>query len=206
MLNNPPRTAPGPVQPTRSPVSQPRGQPVISQPFITLPLSNTRPIVRGNTIVNQVRIVAPTESVDTSFWGPSLWFILHTLAEFSDRFNARTRWTDLIRGLQMTIPCSECSAHFNQWVASHPYVLKNTPQEIQTHTREWVLALHNDVNRRLGGDRREWNAAEVLVTYGGDRQIRLNEVEARIAEFSKHTTQGIILYLRNFVRLLRNGQ
>jgi hypothetical protein len=158
--------------------------------FISLISQTERGRITPNT---QFRITEPSTSHDTSLWGPSLWFILHTLAEFGGN---PQRWDDLIRALQIAIPCSECSTHFQQWVTSHPF-------HAQTSPRQWILDLHNDVNQRLAGDRKQWTLEEVTMTYGGDKQIRLREVESRITAFAKYTTNGIIQYLRYFVRQLQ---
>ncbi len=47
-----------------------------------------------------------------------------------------------------------------------------------TDIKEWVLALHNDVNHRKGVA--PWNAAAVTATYGGDRTVRAAAVRAAI--------------------------
>lgn len=179
-----------------------RPRPVVPKTFVIPVISKSQLSARGRITSNtQFRITESTKSYDTSLWGPSLWFILHTLAEFG---GVPQQWTDLIRALQISIPCSECSAHFQQWVSNHPF-------HAQTSPRQWILDLHNDVNQRLaspsedgnlGTDRKQWTLEDVATTYGGDKQKRLREVESRITVFAKYTTSGIIQYLRYFVRQL----
>jgi hypothetical protein len=218
--NNPsaaPAAPPRSAQPSRSvPVTAPRSNAPTPLKSITIPLSNTRPIIRGKNAINHVLVTEPKNTYDTSLWGPSLWFVLHTLAEFSDRHNVRNRWSDLVRALQISLPCPDCSNHLNQWINTNPYILRNTPEEIHTFTRNWVLTLHNDVNRRLSSTPTEWlpattpsdkkitwNSSDLAFTYGGDRQYRLNQAEERISTLERYLTSGFILVLRNLVRLLR---
>jgi len=197
---------PGPTRnrsvPTPPPARTPTGRPPINgKVYVNIPFPNTRPIYRGKDIINYLRVEAPSDHYDTSLWGPSLWFILHTLAEFSDRSSARAAWTDLIKALQISIPCSECSAHFNQWVINHPFAFRGG--DLRSYARQWVLDLHNAVNLRIGGDnRRAWTPEEVIATYGGDKSVRLSEIEQRIQTLSQYTSQGFIIYLRSFVRIL----
>lgn len=218
-----PVAPPVPDQPTRNiPTPVTRSTTVRTAPSfapiplksITIPLSNTRPILRGKNAVNHVLITEPKETYDTSLWGPSLWFVLHTLAEFSDRYTVRNRWSDLVRALQISLPCPDCSRHFNQWVNANPYLLRNTPEEIHTFTRNWFMNLHNDVNRRIANkpewlpttpsdQKITWNSSDLAFRYGGDRQYHLNMVDERIVTLEPYMSSGFILVLRNLVRLLR---
>jgi hypothetical protein len=89
---------------------------------------------------NRQAAAAVTETVyHPSLWGAALWKVLHTLAEKPT--TTLTSWVALIDQLKSALPCPECRGHFATFVANNPPPSEGT-------VREWLLALHNDVNRR----------------------------------------------------------
>jgi hypothetical protein len=52
------------------------------------------------------------------------------------------------------LPCQECTDHYRAWFATHP---------VDGSVSLWLLALHNDVNRRRGFP--EWTAEQMLAAY-----------------------------------------
>jgi hypothetical protein len=86
-------------------------------------------------------------------WGPTLWAILHGLAEQSGRNeDERQLWISLIEGLPKVVPCPECARHITVWLRTHPVAaLRRIPMSgFYTWVTGWVYDLHEDVNRRLG--------------------------------------------------------
>lgn len=126
------------------------------------PQAPPQPMIRGGR-------VAPPEPIihDPALWGPHLWTALHTLAEFVRGPNSRRAWERLLTALHTSLPCPDCTHHYVQWYAKHPLV-KRTGLMISRTTsidvRDWVLALHNDVNGRKGVG--AWNLGAVTATYG----------------------------------------
>ena len=87
-----------------------------------------------------------------SKWGPSLWFVMHTMSFFypvyptvSDISNYKAFYQNLAH----TIPCQVCREHYSS-------LLQQYPIDDHLHERrtliEWVWMIHNKVNERLGKD------------------------------------------------------
>lgn len=78
---------------------------------------------------------------EPAVWGPSLWKILHGLAEYGAGVVSLADWRSLLVALRTSLPCPDCTNHYTRWYQRH-----SLPR-IET-VREWLLNLHNDVNRR----------------------------------------------------------
>ena len=96
----------------------------------------------------------PLDVIDTSVWGPSMWIVLHVL---SLRAPAAA-WAGIPAALDGALPCPDCRTHFHEWVAAQPLTA------VGDGPRDWVAALHNSVNDRLG--RAVWTIEQVLAEYG----------------------------------------
>lgn len=144
-------------------------------PTVTVaPVQPTRTVrsapPRATTLPRATTGSLPT--VDPVIWGPPLWRILHILAEHTTIAQA-TAWPALLNALKTDIPCPDCRKHFTAWLRQHPYTLQPPrryimvdrkrvlapPVDPQSYTRQWVLNLHNDVNRR--SRKAPWNAEQV---------------------------------------------
>lgn len=90
-----------------------------------------------------------------SVWGPPLWKVLHgveTVAKVSSLQKDSDReglW--LLSHLEYIIPCKECIGHLVQFRKNNP-ILKSYPT-----IGEWVCALHNSVNEKLGKESIPWS-------------------------------------------------
>ena len=76
---------------------------------------------------------------ETTVWGPPLWKVLHTLAEFSDN---SPLWFDILNSLETFIPCPVCKTHFTEYKTQNP-----APADHQGIV-DWFFILHNIVNAR----------------------------------------------------------
>jgi hypothetical protein len=62
--------------------------------------------------------------------------------------------------------------HYNAWFASHGLRFSMVGDGIRGPVVRWILALHNDVNGRLGLQG-PWTVAQVMATYGsGDKSVK----------------------------------
>ncbi|NBU31443.1 MAG: hypothetical protein EBS41_08115 [Actinobacteria bacterium] len=101
------------------------------------------------------------ETVDPAIWGPPLWKFLHSAAAASGA--DATRWTTVLEAMKTGLPCQECTDHYRTWFATHPIA--------DGSVSLWLLALHNDVNRRrsvAAGPRLqvpEWSAEQLAAAY-----------------------------------------
>ena len=82
----------------------------------------------------------PTYNAETTVWGPMLWKVLHTLAEFN---TDAALWNELITQLTKDIPCVICRTHFTAYIQSQPITSFDTVTLIN-----WFFTLHNTVNQR----------------------------------------------------------
>jgi hypothetical protein len=106
----------------------------------------------------------------TDNWGPSLWTILHALAEKGGKaFNQddeKRQWILLIEIMPKMIPCPNCREHAQAWILKNPITAIKTlaNNEMYDWLTNWVYEFHEDVNRRTG--KPSFNKALLAQTYG----------------------------------------
>jgi hypothetical protein len=111
-------------------------------------------------------------TVDTSIWGAPLWFVLHTATVFTWSRRHIQPWRSLLVALKTGLPCPDCSMHYNAWFASHAIRFSMIGDGIRGPLLRWILALHNDVNGRIGLQG-PWTTAQVMATYAGDKTTKI---------------------------------
>jgi len=86
----------------------------------------------------------------TSIWGPSAWRFLHAITfAFPENpsESEKEAAVALFESLRHLIPCGDCCGHYCSELARDPV-------QPHVHSRsslsEWLVALHNKVNARLG--------------------------------------------------------
>ena len=90
--------------------------------------------------------------MDTRFWGPSGWALLHLIAsdpsihESKKRVDATRRWFEL---LPFVLPCKYCRASLSDYYKAQPL----TEEAIATPDTfsRWLYDIHNRVNNKLRG-------------------------------------------------------
>jgi hypothetical protein len=162
-----PRAVPT-VAPRAVPTVAPRAVPTVVPTVVTrvVPTSvrpaGARPAARHvpsvRRIIRQQYVIEPT-IIDPVIWGPPLWRLLHTLAELR---HTDTDWPHLLTTLRSCLPCPDCTNHYNAWINGHP---------TNGDMKAWVLALHNDVNRRKGVT--QWTPDMVSASVSSVRRIDL---------------------------------
>lgn len=90
-----------------------------------------------------------------TYWGPRLWRMFHLLAEVSDRNDLYLLWPALLRLTATVMPCAACRQHLAAYLRSHSIMRFKAKSPItgplvRQKIRADLLALHNDVNTRLG--------------------------------------------------------
>jgi hypothetical protein len=94
------------------------------------------------------------ETVDPAIWGPPLWRFLHSTAARVGTGTGEHVWTTVLEAMKTGLPCQECTDHYRAWFATHP---------VDGSVSAWLLALHNDVNRRRQIP--EWSAEQLAAAY-----------------------------------------
>jgi len=138
---------------------------------IAVAYSRQVPTMRTETVPV---IVAPSlTSTDTSVWGAPLWKALHIAAHHTKYKAQILTWKRLLDSLRSGLPCPDCSSHYNGWYRSHELRFSMFPAGFQNTVISWLLALHNNVNTRLG--RPTWSISQLNDVYGGSRAEMLAE-------------------------------
>lgn len=110
-------------------------------------------------------------------WGPLLWKVFHTLAEWSDRRDIVYRWKHMMELASTTIPCEICRRHMQEYFRGNSIFVRSletvvapppvrrfrgvmpptvkgwTPAkgiEVQQAVRKGLWKFHNHVNRSTG--------------------------------------------------------
>ena len=112
-------------------------------------------------------------------WGPSTWFLFHTLAEKikeKDFDILKNELIDLIKSICMNLPCPNCSNHATQYIQNLNYISIRTKNDLKI----FLFNFHNDVNRR--------------------RNVKLFSLEELNSKYSKSNTLNII---NNFVSVFQ---
>lgn len=167
----------------RRPVPGPAAAPA---PHVNQPRAVAIPAPRGGTGG------ATGGGIDTALWGPPLWTALHTAAQFTNSDTHRSVWKRIFIVISSALPCSECSAHYNAWVAANPVPLPYEHPELQMALSAWFLALHNDVNVRNG--KATWTIDQVTVTYSDKAAI-----SSAVAALRPYITDGLLRHFSYFV-------
>ena len=85
--------------------------------------------------------------MDTRFWGPSGWCLLHLIAAAPHPQPTKVKeWFDL---LEFVLPCKYCRASFHDYTTLQPL----TTDIIRSRDRfsHWLFDIHNRVNGKLRG-------------------------------------------------------
>ena len=88
--------------------------------------------------------------MDPTVWGPSFWFVLHTVSlNYPERptYVEKRTHHDFYRIVQHILPCEACRRHYKELFATYPIEpFLTSKQSLVT----WVVMIHNQVNKRLG--------------------------------------------------------
>lgn len=132
----------------------------------------------------------PLEIVDTKLWGPALWRVLHVVSIRGVTTEAgRVAWSMFPQELDGALPCPECSQHYHDWMRANPLTVTD-----RNSARDWVLALHNQVNERRSVP--VWTADQVVATYGSltadDASAALTGIRQMIGVRALRALEGLI--------------
>ena len=143
-------------------------------------------------------------------WGPSLWSILHGLAEKTGfKTNEKVEgeekrlWRNLLMILRHSIPCPRCQKHYSDYVNQHPYhilfLLKGTEWGLALRTYLWTF--HNAV-RTTNSQSLDF-PVERLETYRSATKASLIEWKRLYADNMRKGLQFYFLIREDMLRCLR---
>ena len=87
--------------------------------------------------------------MDTRFWGPSGWHLLHLIAAETYTAKRRAAVKEWIHLLEFVLPCKYCRASFHDYLQIQP-LTDDILADPDTFSR-WLYDIHNRVNGKLRG-------------------------------------------------------
>jgi hypothetical protein len=103
--------------------------------------------------------------MDPKIWGPSFWFILHTISmnyPENPTPEQKRRYYEFYDSLKHILPCTSCKEHYKQNLEKLPL----TPYlDTKKSLISWVIMLHNRVNKMT--KQREMSYEDVSNKYNG---------------------------------------
>lgn len=99
-------------------------------------------------------------------WGPSIWFLFHTLAhkiKSEDFAKLKGDLIDIIKGICNNLPCPTCALHASEYVRKINYNSINSKEDLKL----FLFHFHNHVNVRK-------NVARFSITELEDKYSKAN--------------------------------
>jgi hypothetical protein len=85
--------------------------------------------------------------MDTRFWGPPAWIMLHSIARNYDP-KYKEEYKTFFTNLKYVLPCIYCRASMTEYIEELPI---DAYLENQDKFFEWLYHIHNKVNNKLRG-------------------------------------------------------
>jgi len=101
--------------------------------------------------------------LNKNIWGPSLWLFLHTISiNYPPQPSAdlKKQYLLFFKSLEFILPCKSCRIHYSNFLIKHPI---DDSLENQQQLFDWVLKLHNEVNRH--NKKRPWTRIQCSKLY-----------------------------------------
>ena len=88
--------------------------------------------------------------MDTRFWGPSGWKLLHHIA-FTYEYTSENAvlYSQFFQTLPYILPCKFCRASLTDYYRQYPFTLNNSYMNPQLDLQKWIYLVHNCVNDKL---------------------------------------------------------
>ena len=87
--------------------------------------------------------------MDTRFWGPSGWRLLHLIAATPIEPSRRQKVKAWFELLEYVLPCKYCRASFHDYMELQPLTASTIAEP--TKFSRWIYDIHNRVNGKLRG-------------------------------------------------------
>ena len=137
--------------------------------------------------------VPVTQYPETAEWGPLMWDILHAFAERSGKIenpliqqDERRHLLFLIEGVEKTIPCEICKAHYKEYLDQHPVkdILTMPYEDLRPFVQKWFWNLHNEIN--LGNNKPVFAYSGLSHYQSINIKVRLEQLAAPIQRAMTH--------------------
>ena len=94
--------------------------------------------------------------MDTRFWGPDGWKLLHSIVEkypLNPSITEQNTYKNFMNSLKHVLPCIYCRRSFHQYLNELPIHNKLEDRGFPLDHREnlfrWIYLIHNKVNQKL---------------------------------------------------------
>lgn len=138
--------------------------------------------------MSSIASITPPASIDPNLWGPSFWSCMHWAASgYPETPSAMEKLAcqRFFTGMAGMIPCPSCKDHFTSLLHNHP--IDNVIQNGAT-LRQWVLMLHNEVNRLIGSGE-QWTLAQLNQRFPAASSSLTGSLEQRKSFLQKPQAQ-----------------
>ena len=88
--------------------------------------------------------------MDTRFWGPSGWKLLHHIAiAYKYTSESAVLYASFLETIPYILPCKFCRASLTDYYRQYPFALKNSWMDPLLDLPRWMYKIHNCVNDKL---------------------------------------------------------
>ena len=101
---------------------------------------------------------------DPKLWGPHLWYYLHfSAANYPENPSSEqiSSMKDWLCNLHVTIPCTNCSQHYQAYIENNKPYLKDICSN-KTKLFNFLVDIHNKVNKRNGKPELSYDQARAI--------------------------------------------
>ncbi len=104
--------------------------------------------------------------MDPDIWGKPAWLFLHSIAynyPIKPTYDDKMNYGNFFNNLQFVLPCNICSQHCKE-TFQYKSVFNNNVLESRENLINWLIDVHNDVNKRLNKPSGNYNDMMKLIT------------------------------------------
>ena len=83
--------------------------------------------------------------MDTRYWGPSGWKLLHSIT-FSYDEKLKNKYNDFFTTIAFVLPCKHCRKSYSEYILNDSIMI-DSKEELT----KWLWRIHNKVNEKLRG-------------------------------------------------------
>jgi hypothetical protein len=88
--------------------------------------------------------------MDTRFWGPSGWKLLHLITfDYTYSSEHAITYANFFETIPYILPCKFCRSSLTDYYKKYPYHMKNDMMDPMLDIKKWMYLIHNCVNDKL---------------------------------------------------------
>jgi len=145
-------------------------------------------------------------------WGPDMWKLLHSYAEYAGHLKSEIAMVDEIRAwksfllfTEEVLPCSKCKSHMKEWRRANPIedLMIHRGPFFKDKLRRWLWGLHEAVNERRGPETTRLPYESLAETY---KTSSLQSLGPLVEKLTEKLEKGVLYrqveapYLRDWRR------